>query len=169
MAPGYGNGAADSRLIGIDVGGTAIKSGLVDGLGRVTHEGKRPTPRSVPELTEAIRQIVAELDQAGADPQLPAGIAVPGIVDEDRGVGVWSANLGWRDAPLGELFSRAIGRPVALGHDVRCGAIAEAEYTDCGPDLYFVAIGTGISAALILGGRHIISGGWAGEIGQFRV
>ncbi|MDO5494434.1 MAG: ROK family protein [bacterium] len=156
-------------LIGIDVGGTAIKYGIVDGLGRITHTGTRPTPTSSPEITAALTEIAADLDATGIDPRLPAGVAVPGIVDEERGIGVWSANLGWRDAPLAAEFSKALGREVALGHDVRCGAIAEAEYTDAGPDLFFVAIGTGISAALVLGGRHVITGGWAGEIGQYRV
>ena len=47
------------------------------------------------------------------------GLAVPGVVDEERGVAVWSENLGWRDVPFVALLTERCGLPVALGHDVR--------------------------------------------------
>lgn len=92
-------------------------------------------------------------------------------MDETRGVGIRSANLGWRDLDLRGPLVAATGLPVAIGHDVRAGLVAEAwvgAARDC-LDVLFVAVGTGISAALRIDGRDLVAGGYAGEIGHVPV
>ncbi|MCG5472190.1 ROK family protein [Micromonospora sp. LAH09] len=113
-------------------------------------------------------------DKARADGLTPiaVGIAVPGVVDEARGVAVWSANVGFRDVPLRDLAVRRLGLPTALGHDVRVGGLAEARLgagRGTGHVL-FVAIGTGIAAAHVVDGRAAVGAhGAAGEIGHILV
>ncbi|MBQ0906437.1 ROK family protein [Micromonospora sp. U21] len=113
-------------------------------------------------------------DKARADGFTPValGIAVPGVVDEVRGVAVWSANVGFRDVPLRDLAVARLGLPTALGHDVRVGGLAEARLgagRGTGHVL-FVAIGTGIAAAhVVVGTAAVGAHGAAGEIGHILV
>jgi glucokinase len=99
------------------------------------------------------------------------GVAVPGIVDEIGGRAVYSANLGWRDLPLAGLLAERLALPVALGHDVRAGARAEAAVGAARGvrDVVFIPVGTGIAGAAICGGEPLSGGGFAGEIGHLVV
>lgn len=154
--------------IGIDIGGTTVKGALVGRDGSVLGTADpRATPvDDVPGLVGAVVGLVRRLD---AGRGVPVGVCVPGIVDEALGVGVLSANLGWRGAPLRRLLSAALGSPVALGHDVRCGALAESLWGVGEADMLYVAIGTGIASALVIGSRPCPAPAWAGEIGQIVV
>ncbi|MFD8547072.1 ROK family protein [Streptomyces sp. NPDC059649] len=175
------------HVIALDVGGTGMKAALV-GVGpapsgktppALLYEARRPTGREHgPEaVVETILGFAAELRDLGAArfgaPAEAAGVAVPGIVDETSGTAVYAANLGWRDVPLRALLSERLGGvPVALGHDVRTGGLAEGRIgagRDAGRFL-FVPLGTGIAGAIGIGGR-IEAGahGSAGEIGHIVV
>jgi glucokinase len=158
-----------SSAIGVDVGGTSVKGVLAGADGQVTAEVRRPTPSPDPTgalVADAVAEVV---DALGGAPDAPVGVVVPGIVDETRGIAVYSANLGWRDIPLARLLSVRLGRDVGFGHDVRAGALAEARWgaaSDSSGVVAFVPIGTGIAAAVLVDGRPLVGGGWAGEIGQ---
>ncbi|MGW0184442.1 ROK family protein [Streptomyces sp. NPDC003362] len=167
------------HVIALDVGGTGMKAALVGADGALLHQARRATGRERgPEaVVESILDFAAELYAHGARhlgaPASAAGIAVPGIVDEPRGIAAYAANLGWRDVPLRALLSdRLSGIPVALGHDVRTGGLAEGRVgAGRGTDRFlFVPLGTGIAGAIgiddrVEAGAH----GFAGEIGHIVV
>lgn len=160
------------RVVGIDVGGTRTKAVLADASGAVLDELRRPTPPPGPGAADAVVALVAEIAGTWSDRAPSAvGLAVPGVVDETSGVGVYSENLGWRDVPFADLLSRRTGLPVAVGHDVRAGGLAESRAGAAAglDDVVFLPIGTGIAAALVLGGRPHAAGGYAGEIGHVDV
>ena len=156
-------------VLGVDVGGTATKAVLVDDAGAVLEVRSRPTPRRGPSVVPEVLDLVAELVR-----ELPAdhvGVAVPGIVDERRGVGVFSENLAWRDVPFADLLADRLGRPVAFTHDVRAGALAE-NVLGAGRGartMLFVPLGTGIASALVVDGRVHDADGYAGELGHVDV
>ncbi len=102
---------------------------------------------------------------------MAAGVVVPGVVDESRGVAVASANLGWNELPLQRLLQDRAGLPVVLGHDVRAGALAEHRLGAAQgvSDVLFLPIGYGIAAALIVDGNLLVAGGYAGELGHIVV
>jgi glucokinase len=166
------------HVVAVDVGGTETKAALVSGTpaaAEVVAQRRRPTPRAgdgertAKAVVDAVVELVAEL--AGDAPVEAAGVVVPGVVDEGRGIGVFSANLGWREFPFaGELGAR-LGLPVAFGHDVRAGGLAEYRLGAARglTDVVIMPIGTGIAAALVLGGRPHAGGGRAGEIGHVDV
>jgi glucokinase len=163
-------------LIGLDVGGTTMKAALVgesareDGDSRVLASESRPTDRADPVggVLDFAAHLAARAASLGS-PARAAGIALLGIVDEATGTAVHSANVGWRDVPMLRLARERLGIPVAIGHDVRTGGLAEAVLgagRGAG-DFVFVAIGTGIAAALILNGApYPGTVGWSGEIGH---
>ncbi len=167
------------HVIALDVGGTGMKAALLDRRGVALCQERRPTARERgPEAVVAsVLEFAADLRERGVreygGPAVAAGVAVPGVVDEAGGIAVWSANLGWRDVPLRErLTERLAGMPAAVGHDLRCGGLAEGRLgAGVGRDRFlFVALGTGIAAAIGLDGR-IEAGahGGAGEIGHIVV
>ncbi len=195
---------ANGAALGIDVGGTSIKVRLVADDGRVLEEQRVPTPREDPQAT-ALAELVATLGQRARTvarrrgTELGAiGLVVPGVVDEDAGRSVLSVNLGWRDVPVRARVDDALRAagvdavPLAFGHDVRAGALAEvraagpgaapggplATDTDTDTDtlaalgrgtVAFVPVGTGLASALVVDGRVVPGGGWAGEVGQVRI
>ncbi|WP_225824721.1 ROK family protein [Streptomyces naphthomycinicus] len=166
------------HVIALDVGGTGMKAALIGDDGALLHRARRATGRERgPEAVLAgILGFAAELRAHGVEqygePARAAGIAVPGIVDEATGTAVYAANLGWRDIPLRALLADRLGVPVALGHDVRTGGLAEGRIgAGRGADRFlFVPLGTGIAGAIGLDGRvEAGAHGFAGEIGHIVV
>jgi len=177
-------------VVGVDVGGTRIKTALVTPDGRVLAEAVHPTPHAVGEqLGQVAATAVAELtaranaaidageaNEAGAPGDsadeevrvLAVGLVVPGLVDDVLGIGVWSANLGWNDLDLRGSVAAHVDVPVAVGHDVRAGLLAEhrlgaAREAD---NVLFVPLGTGLASAMLSRGRLVTGSRWTGEIGH---
>jgi glucokinase len=164
------------HVIALDVGGTGVKAALVGPDGALLHQTRRSTgrERGPDAVVAGILDLAAELDARGeaelGERAAAAGAVVPGAVDAERGIAVYSANLNWTGVPLRDLLSeRLCGMPVALGHDVRTGGLAEGRIgAGRGADRFlFVALGTGIAGAIgrdgtIETGAH----GLAGEIGH---
>jgi glucokinase len=158
----------------LDVGGTAMKGALVGPDGATRCPLRRSTPRGPDAVVDAVGGALGELLEGARWQRLEvaaAGVVVPGIVDEARGVAVFSANLGWRDLPLRALLEARTGLAVGLGHDVRAGALAEATFGAARGerDVLFVPVGAGIAAAAIVDGRLLVAGGYAGELGHLQV
>ncbi|MFD4658650.1 ROK family protein [Kitasatospora sp. NPDC058444] len=161
-----------ATAIALDVGGTYIKGAAVARDGGLRHTARWFTraERGPEAVLETVLDCAAEL--AGRFRPAAAGIAVPGIVDEAAGTAVLAANLGWRDLPVRHWLSEHLGIPVAFGHDVRAGGVAEAR-AGAGRgsrNFLFVPIGTGIAAALMVDGRPLTgSHTRAGELGHLVV
>ncbi|MBD0739897.1 ROK family protein [Streptomyces sp. CBMA29] len=167
------------HVIALDVGGTGMKAALIGADGTLLHQARCPTgrERGPDAVVAAILDFAAELRDHGVreygEPAAAAGVAVPGIVDDVNGIAVYAANLRWKDVPLRALMSERLdGVPVALGHDVRTGGLAEGRIgAGNGADRFlFLPLGTGIAGAIGIEGR-IEAGahGYAGEIGHIVV
>ncbi|MFG2394790.1 ROK family protein [Streptomyces lavendulae] len=163
-------------VIALDVGGTSMKGALLDRTMRPLATLRSSTPRrqgheaTVDAITWLLRDLAGAAVGIGVEP-VAAGIVVPGIVDEPTQRAVHSVNLGWYDLPLAAVLTDATGLPVRIGHDVRAGGTAESRLGAARgfDDALFVAIGTGISAALLVEGRPLRACGYAGEIGHLTV
>ncbi|HEY6683080.1 MAG TPA: ROK family protein [Propionibacteriaceae bacterium] len=163
-------------VIGVDVGGTTVKAGLLDSDGREYGRSEQPTPRQVgPDaivatIIDAIVELRRHVPEAG---RLRAvGLVVPGVVDAQHGIAVYATNLGWRDLPIRQIVGEAIGLPVILDHDVRAAGLAELELGAGrgSHEMLFVALGTGIAAAVITRGQLATGAtGMAGELGHLPV
>lgn len=160
-----------SAVVALDVGGTFVKWLVADHTG-VLRKGTSPTHAEAgPDRAFEVVLETVDLALAAVPPSHTAvgvGVAVPGTVDERRGVCVHSENLGWRDLPVARHLREHTDLPVGFGHDVRTGATAEWQL-GAGrgvADQAYVSVGTGLAAALLLDGRPVSSGGYAGEIGH---
>ena len=164
-------------VVGIDLGGTKILAGVVNGNRRILGRAKRTTPAKEggPAILATVIGCVDEaLAAAGLtrDQIATAGIGCPGPLDAAAGVILFSANLNVRNYPIGPELAKALGRPVLVRNDVRVGGYSEY-LLGAGRgfrDVIITFVGTGIGGCMIQGGE-IISGstGNAGEMGHMIV
>lgn len=158
--------------VGLDVGATKTLGVALDAQGVVMAEERAATePGPVGVVDSAVR-VVTALRRTTGDPLTgPLGVGVPGLVDADRGSIVQAVNLGLDGEPLavGDLLADRLGVPVRVENDVNVGALGAS--ARCGvDDLAYLAIGTGLAAGLVLGGRLRRGvAGAAGEIGHVPV
>lgn len=159
--------------VGVDLGGTSLRAGVVAANGELLGLEKRKTRPElgaagvIERVAEAIRRAIK---QAGLRPRDVGGIGIgiPGPIDTERGVVRLAVNLGpdWDNLPLADELHARLDRPVRLDNDVRVGALGEHTH-GAGQgldDMIAVFVGTGIGGGLVLGGQ--LRGGWRGSAGE---
>jgi glucokinase len=152
-------------VVGIDVGGTSIKAARFGTDDVIAERIVLATPGEQPAITTAVLEVAAKL---ATDDVQAVGVVVPGDVDARTGIVRYSANVNWQDVPLRALLRADLAVPVAVDNDVIAAALAEAERSD--GDLLYVALGTGIGGALVLGGAVVRgASGLSAEIGHIPV
>ena len=143
--------------IGIDVGGTNLKAGLVDETGAITAVERCPLNFQGPEqFAETLASLAVSVSRkGGVAPESPAyvGIGLTGAVS--GGDVLFTTNIPMENVPLERLFRRRLDLPVFLGNDADCAAVGEYF---CGAgrgtrDFAVVTLGTGIGCGLLLGGK----------------
>ncbi|MBM3316945.1 MAG: ROK family protein [Candidatus Eisenbacteria bacterium] len=187
-APQAGGAPHGPLLVaGIDIGGTAVKIGLLVAAGEeaeIVAPGAAGERRPAAEATietplaadpaQFVRAVAGALRSLAGDRRLAAvGVGCAGLVSSGSGIVHRSPNLPrWREAPLGELMRAALGAPVAVLNDANAFALAEARLGAARGSSPVVALtlGTGVGGAivedgLLRGGRH----GFGGEAGHMSV
>ncbi len=162
-------------VIGIDVGGTDIKGGLVSAAGQIVDQATIATEASggVDHVIARIVQLIEQFRGLARSRSLEVdtvGLGIPGTLSRSRGVVIAPPNLaGWRNVPVVERVQSLTGLRVMLDNDADCAALGEFV---CGAgrgvrDLVLLTLGTGIGAGIILAGRpwHGATEG-AGELGH---
>ncbi|MGH3977962.1 MAG: ROK family protein [Pseudonocardiaceae bacterium] len=163
--------------VGVDVGGTRVRAGVVDATGRVMDRRRAATPAGDEVLEDVVTAQVAELveehravpGRAGAVAAI--GVAVAGFVAADRRTVLFSPHLSWRGVAVADRIERRVGLPVLLEHDANAAAVAEHRFGAAGGArvAMLVAIGTGIGGALLVGGElYRGAHGVAPELGHLR-
>ncbi|MCC9145053.1 MULTISPECIES: polyphosphate--glucose phosphotransferase [unclassified Arthrobacter] len=148
-------------VIGIDIGGTGIKGGIVDlAKGKLIGDRFRiPTPQpATPEaVAGVVAEIVAELSArpGGPGPEVPVGVTFPAIIS--HGIARSAANVdnSWIDTDVDTLLTKALGRDVQVMNDADAAGLAEARYgagREVDGTVLVITLGTGIGSALIYKG-----------------
>ncbi len=159
----------NQQVIGIDLGGTAIK------LGRFTQDGtclqslSAPTPQ--PATPDAVLAVMVEAI-AAVDPaqkSVAIGVGTPGPADTTGRVARVAINLAnWRDVPLADWLEAKTGLPTIVANDANCAGLGEA-WLGAGRrfnNLILLTLGTGVGGAIILDGKLFVGHqGAAGELG----
>lgn len=159
-----------AEVIGIDLGGTAIKLGRFNREGTCLDSLTIPTPQPPLPLpvTEAvfqgIRQLVPDLSRIAS-----IGMGTPGPSDRDRRIARLALNLPqWRDIPLADWIEAEFDIPTTIENDANCAAIGEAWLgaTRGIQNFILLTLGTGVGGAIFLNGE-LFTGhrGAAGELG----
>ena len=164
------------KYIGIDIGGTAIKAGIIDEKGQVLskfQERSNVDNYQVP-LIDLVKKVVGEVHQyAIINNFAPEGVGVSaaGQIDHKKGtvIGDCGNIPGWTGSHLKDEIGKIVNLNVTVENDANCAALAE-HWIGNGQGLKNVivyTIGTGIGAGIILEGKLFSGGiGIAGEIGH---
>ncbi len=148
--------------LGIDLGGTFIKGGVVTSDGKILLSGKVPTEAELG--TEKIISNIATLslsliERAGMKKSDfdGIGIGVPGMIDSGTGIVIYACNLGWRDFDVATAVKNATGLPVKVANDANVAALGETKFG--GGKKYnntvMITLGTGVGGGIILDGKLI--------------
>jgi glucokinase len=157
--------------IGIDIGGTKVKAGVVDEDGIVLEGATRDTPSTNPRLVEdAIAEIVTDMRRRHY--VVAVGIGAAGFVDSTRSTVLFAPHLAWRNEPLRDAVRRRVGLSALVDNDANCAAWAEWRFgaAQNESDLVCITLGTGIGGGLVIGGQlHRGRNGIGGEFGHMQV
>ncbi len=155
------------KILGVDIGGTDIKLGIVTAEGQIVESGKMPTlagegPR------QAAARVAAWLGEKDPGQKVSAaGIDCAGLIDGSKGYLYYSPNLpGWEDTDLSGLFAEVLGFPVTVDNDVNCAAWGEY-VLGAGRgtrDFVCLTLGTGIGGGVVADG--CLYRGWQGMAGE---
>jgi glucokinase len=150
-----------AHLMGIDLGGTRMKLGLVDGHGRILLSKNVPTcvelglVKGIDRILGVIKKFQAASAKRGYPPQL-IGLGAPGLINREKGLVHFSPNFpDWRDVPLVRIVNKAIGLPVFLDNDANVVTYGE-KWMGAGKDLknfLCLTLGTGVGSGLVLNDR----------------
>ena len=146
-------------FVGVDVGGTNIKIGVVDDLGRpmswlsIPTDSEKGPADGAARIGKAIKKVVSEAKLTLKDIVF-VGLGTPGTMDIPAGLILNAHNLpGWDNAPIRELVSEACGKPVAFANDANAAAYGEF-WVGSGQAFYSMAmftLGTGVGGGVIIG------------------
>lgn len=157
--------------IGIDFGGTSVKTGVVRGC-EIIDQAPPIATQDFGTPEEIIATMIRTVEDLRARHSgiAAVGIGMPGFVDFENGIVLDLTNVrGWYDIPIKERLGKALKLPVAADNDANCMAFAEWKVgAGKGFDhLVCVALGTGVGGGVIANGRMVRGAKFgAGEIGQ---
>jgi glucokinase len=169
-------------IVGVDVGGTNVVVGTVpEGGGSLVGLRKEATavvqgPDGV--VVQIVRMIGESVEEARSPGHLGdldvagIGIGAPGPLDRKRGVVLTSPNLGWRDFPLRDQVSDAVGLPATLDNDANCAIYGEWWQGAARGAQHVIGftIGTGIGGGIVLDGSiYHGASDIAGEFGHMTI
>jgi glucokinase len=163
-------------ILGVDIGGTKVEAGLVGSSGAVLLSARSPMIARG-NADEGLTAVCSAIDGVLRDPRAKTvgtiGVSVPGWVDSRRGTVVSATNLPcWWNYPLAQKIEERYGFPVRLANDANAAALAESMWgagAGC-ENMFYVSLGTGIGAGMVLRGE-LFAGttGAAGEGGHMTI
>ncbi len=155
--------------VGIDIGGTKIAGGVVDGDGNIVEKLRVDTPIDTSELADAVVDMARHFG-AGHD-VAAVGVAAAGFIDRDRATVIHAPNIAWRNEPLRATLESRIDVPVIIENDANAAGWAEFRF-GAGREvehMVMLTMGTGVGGAVVIGGELFRGGhGIGGELGHIR-
>ena len=163
--------------IGLDVGGTTFKAGVVTEDGRIVHKDAMPTGIERP-YQEIIADMAALCKKVAADAGVAMseiksiGVGVPGLFDNKTGMIPFCTNLGWHDIPFVAEMKKHLDTPVYGDNDATVAGLAEsvAGVSAGIRDSVFLTLGTGVGGGIIIDGKPYSGAhGCGSEIGHMMI
>jgi glucokinase len=159
----------NSQVIGIDLGGTAIKLGrfAVDGTCLQSLTVATPQPATPDAVLAVMLNALAQVDPDNQT--IAIGVGTPGPADASGRIALIAINLqGWQDVPLADWLEAKTGKRTIVANDANCAGLGEAWLGAGQPFQNFIllTLGTGVGGAVFLNGKLFVGhGGAAGELG----
>jgi len=166
--------AKSEFVVGVDLGGTKILSGVFDnqltchGRNKISTKSERGSEQVIERIARCVRDVVDECDLEMKQIR-GVGLGAPGAVDFPAGRVIFAPNLQWTDVPLKKILEKELGVPVFLENDCNVCALGVFvnELNSKPRQLVGIFLGTGIGAGIMFDGELYAGfNGTAGEIGH---
>lgn len=156
------------KSIGIDLGGTKMSAGLIDGSGSVLERITVARPFDQAAMEQRPLELAARLMEPGV---AAIGLGAAGMVSWPEGRLAWGPNVAGRDISFKELLENRFGLPVVVDNDANLAAWAESRIGSARRYHYvlLVTLGTGIGGGIVIGGEIYRGRSFAGEVGHMVV
>ena len=148
--------------VGIDLGGTFIKGGIVDDLGNVICQDKVPTESEggqdvVASNIAGLANMLIEKSGLSKDDIVGIGMGVPGMIDSEKGVVILSNNLKWDNFNIAEAVSKRTGLNVKIANDANVATLAEVKFGAAKNrrNVIMLTLGTGVGGGIVANGQLI--------------
>ena len=160
--------------VGIDLGGTFIKGGVVDDLGNIVYQDKTPTESSggadhvAKNIAALTNSLLAAVGLSASD-VVGIGMGVPGMIDSKAGTVIYSNNLAWQDFAIGEKVSKLTGLSVKIANDANVAALGEVKFGAAKEyeHAILLTLGTGVGGGIVVDGKLVEGNRSAGaELGH---
>ena len=161
--------------IGIDLGGTFIKGGIVNELGEILVSDKTPTEVEkgdvgvAENIAKLAKDLLSRLDLTTADVE-GLGIGSPGMIDSAEGNVVYANNLGWENFRICDKLSSLLdGIKVKIGNDANVAALGEVKFGAARKynSAIMITLGTGVGGGIVIDGKLVEGNKGAGaELGH---
>lgn len=146
--------------IGIDIGGTNLKSCVTDEWGNIKGEASVPTGASRPQK-EVFQDILLSMERAIYESSLSMkdieaiGMGSPGMIDYEDGIVIYNNNLGWKNFHIVDMMTEATGKPAYLENDADAAALGEVVSGSAkgAKRAIIVTLGTGVGVGFVLSGQ----------------
>jgi glucokinase len=142
------------ETIGVDLGGTKMLVGVLDGTETSWESREASTGQSEDELVELLVREVCEARDARPGAKA-VGLGIPATIDHARGIAVSAVNLPLENLAIRDVVEARVGLPIFVDNDANVAALAEFLYGAAKgmPDIVMLTVGTGIGGGLILNGE----------------
>lgn len=155
--------------VGIDIGGTKIAGGVVDGAGAIVEQLREDTPTDVDALVDAVVAMAEELRARHTVTAI--GVAAAGFIDRERSTVIHAPNIAWRNEPLRQVLEARLQARVFIENDANAAGWGEFRF-GAGRgrrDIVMLTMGTGVGGAVVADGALYRGGhGIGGELGHIR-
>ena len=160
--------------VGIDLGGTFIKGGIVDDLGNIVYQDKAPTEsdggaeRVAQNIAALVKALMEKVGLTVSDVE-GIGMGVPGMIDSKAGTVIYSNNLQWKDFAIGARVGELTGLKVKIANDANVAALGEVKFgvARAYDHAILLTLGTGVGGGIVVDGKLVEGNRSAGaELGH---
>lgn len=146
--------------VGIDLGGTFIKGGIVDSEGNIIYQDKTPTEKEkggeavVKNIAALTEQVIKSAGLTKAQ-IVGIGMGVPGMIDSKTGVVIYSNNLVWKDFAIAKGLQELTGLNVSIANDANVAALGEVKFGVAKDyeNAILITLGTGVGGGIVADGK----------------
>ena len=147
------------KVVGVDIGGTNIKLGIIDTKGNILSKYTYPTDKSlsqemqIEKLGKFINNII--LNKYDYTTFLGIGVGCPGSINSSTGKCDYSNNLGWKDLDVVSILNKITSLPIRITNDANAACLAEFKFGAAKgkENVVMLTLGTGVGGGLILNGK----------------
>ncbi|MBW2980174.1 ROK family protein [Candidatus Woesearchaeota archaeon] len=154
-------------IIGVDIGGTNIRAGLVAPNGKITSKIKARTETKKGQKA-VLRKIIDIIETFPIKKVDSIGLGVPGMIDAKNGIVKYSPNLPLKNVNIRKLIEKEFKKPVFVDNDANCFTLAEAKYGAAKnkKNVIGLTLGTGVGSGIVIDGKLYHGRGNAAELGH---